>query len=46
MSIYYDGTDANIKTNEVAPSDLIISCGTDKTLELEEIVWDDQQVNL
>lgn len=43
MSIYYDGTNGWIKTDEVAPSDLNISCGTDKTLELQESVWDDIQ---
>ncbi len=41
MSVYYDGTDGYIKTNEVTDSDLIIACGTDKTLTLEETVWDD-----
>jgi hypothetical protein len=41
MSVYYDGTDGWIKTDEVAASDLNISCGTDKTIELQETVWDD-----
>jgi len=45
-SIYYDGTNFNIDTDEVAPSDLIIDCGTDKTLELEECVWNDIQFNI
>ena len=45
-SIYYDGTDLNIKTDEVAVSDLKISCGTDKTLELVESVWDDIQFSI
>jgi len=40
-SIYYDGTDFWIKTNEVAASDLKIECGTNKTLELQTVVWDD-----
>lgn len=46
MSIFYDGTDAKIVTDDVAASDLIIDCGTEKTVELAEIVWDDQQVAL
>lgn len=41
MSIYYDGTDGWIKTDLIAPSDLNISCGNAKTLELQESVWDD-----
>lgn len=41
FSIYYDGTDANIKTDEVAASDLLLTCGTAKTLELQTVVWDD-----
>jgi hypothetical protein len=40
-SIYYDGTDFNIKTDEVAPGDLNIVCGAAKTLALETPVWDD-----
>jgi len=40
-SIYYDGTDLNIKTDEVAPSDLKIECGSEKTVELQNIVYDD-----
>lgn len=43
MSAYYDGTDGHIKTDLVAASDLKIDCGTDKTLVLEESVWDDIQ---
>lgn len=46
MSVYYDGTDGYIKTDLVAPSDLKIDCGTDKTIELEESVWDDIQFNV
>jgi len=40
-SIEYDGTDLNLKTNEVAPSDLRLITGTAKTLELDTVVWDD-----
>jgi hypothetical protein len=43
MDIYYDGTDAWIHTDLVAASDLNIDCGTDKTIELQESVWEDVQ---
>lgn len=43
MSVYYDGTSGYIKTSEVAASDLHVSCGTDKTLVLDESVWEDIQ---
>jgi hypothetical protein len=46
VEIYYDGTDLKIVTDIVAPSDLVLDCGTNKTLELAEVVYDDQQVNL
>ena len=46
MSIYYDGIDGYIKTDEIAPSDLKISCGANKTLELQDKVYNDQQINL
>lgn len=45
-SIYYDGTDLNIKTDEVAASDLNIITGTAKTLELQTPVWNDLQVSI
>jgi len=41
MSMVYDGSTARINTSLVAPSDLVISCGTEKTLELTQGVWDD-----
>ena len=41
MSIFYDGTDGNIKTDEVSPSDLLLTTGAEKTLELQTVVWDD-----
>ncbi len=41
MSIGYDGTDGLIDTSLVNPSDLVVSCGEDKTIELTEAVWDD-----
>lgn len=44
MSIGYDGTKGVLKTDLVAASDLNIDCGTDKTIVLEESVWDDMRV--
>lgn len=44
MTMWYDGTNGNIKTSDVAASDLHIQCGTDKTLVLDETVWDDLRV--
>jgi hypothetical protein len=41
MSVFYDGTDGNIKTDEVAASDLKITCGANKTIELQNVVYDD-----
>lgn len=41
MSIGYNGTQGDIKTDLVAASDLHIDCGTDKTVVLDETVWDD-----
>jgi len=43
MAIYYLGTAGVIDTGRVSPSDLQIDCGTDKTLEIQEPVWDDIQ---
>lgn len=39
--MYYDGTDMNIDTDLVAASDLVIDCGTNKTIELEVPVYKD-----
>ncbi len=44
MKVYYDGTDGRVETNVVADSDLKIKCGTDKTVELEDVVWDDLRI--
>lgn len=44
MSIWYDGTDGQIKTSDVAASDLVITCGTNKTIELANPVYDDLRV--
>jgi len=41
MSVYYDGTDGHVKTDVVAPSDLKVTCGAAKTLELQTAVYDD-----
>jgi hypothetical protein len=41
MDIGYDGADGFIRTDLVAPSDLNVDCGTDKTVALVETVWDD-----
>ncbi len=43
MTIWYDGTNGNIKTSDVAASDLHVQCGTDKTLILDESVYEDIQ---
>lgn len=44
VELYYDGTDAKIVTDVVAASDLVVDCGTDKTIELAETVWDEIRV--
>jgi hypothetical protein len=41
MDIYYDGADGNIRTDLVAPSDLKVDCGAQKTIEIQTTVWDD-----
>lgn len=41
LDFYYDGTYAYLRTDLQNPSDLRLDCGTDKTLELQESVWDD-----
>jgi hypothetical protein len=46
MSVYYDGTDGHVKTDVVAPSDLKVTCGAAKTLELQTAVYDDLFVPL
>ena len=46
VSLYYDGTDFYIKTDEVAASDLKVDCGTNKTIELVETVWEDLQFSV
>ena len=40
-SLIYNGTAAVLTTDLVAASDFLVDCGTAKTLELVEVVWDD-----
>lgn len=44
MTVWYDGTDGNIKTDDTAPSDLQIHTGANKTIELQTSVWDDLRI--
>ena len=44
MSIVYDGTDGIINTSLVGASDLVLTCGTAKTLELTTGVYRDTNV--
>lgn len=44
MTMWYDGVSGNLKTSDVAASDLDVDCGTDKTIRLVETVWDDSMV--
>ena len=46
MTVWYDGTYGQIKTSDVAASDLRVTCGADKTIELQNVVWDDVNVSL
>lgn len=43
MSVYYDGTYGQINTSLIAASDLRVTCGTNKTLELQNVVYEDLQ---
>jgi hypothetical protein len=45
MAVGYNGTAGVIDTSVVAPSDLKLTCGTEKTLELQNVVWDDLRIN-
>lgn len=44
ISMYYTGTNAYIDTDLISPSDFIINCGENKTVVLEEEVWDDLRI--
>jgi hypothetical protein len=46
VRFYYDGVDLQLDTSIVAASDFVLSCGTGKTLELTETVWEDLRVPL
>lgn len=39
--ISHNGADGSITTNEAAASDLMITCGANKTIELQNVVYDD-----
>jgi hypothetical protein len=41
ITITHDGTDALFSTDKTTPSDLLIDCGVNKTLEIVEAAWDD-----
>lgn len=45
FSLYYDGTDANIKSDEVSASDILIHTGSQKTIELQTVVYNDTNYN-
>jgi len=44
VRFYYDGTDMVLQTDYQNASDLVVDCGTNKTIELAETVWDDLRV--
>jgi len=44
MSVKYDGTEGVIDAGLVNPSDVRIKCGTEKTIVLDEVVWDDMRI--
>jgi len=46
MKINYDGTDGNINTACRAASDLKITCGANKTIELQNSVYEDLQFTI
>lgn len=46
MTVKYDGTDGQIDTSVVAPSDLKVECGASKTIELQTSVYDDLQFSV
>ncbi len=46
VTMYYDGTYFNLITDLISPSDFLIDCGTQKTLELVETTFEDLRVSL
>lgn len=45
MAIGYDGTDGVIDSSLVGASDIAITCGANKTIELQNVVYDDIRIN-
>ena len=45
-AVYYDGAAMVLKTDKIAPSDLDIITGAQKTIELQTVVYDDMRVPL
>lgn len=46
MDVGYDGTDGYLRTDLVAPSDLNVDCGSQKTIELQSVVYEDLQTSI
>lgn len=46
VSMRYTGTIFDLHTDLINPSDFHIDCGTDKTVVLDETVWDDIQFSI
>jgi len=46
MKMFYDGSIGHLQTDLIAPSDFHLDCGTDKTLVLDETVWEDIQFSI
>jgi hypothetical protein len=44
VSLLYDGSDLLLTTDLVAASDFKVDCGTQKTIELVETVWEDLKI--
>jgi hypothetical protein len=44
MDVWHDGVKGLIQTNNMSPSDLMVSTGDGKTLELQTPIWDDLRV--
>ena len=46
VSFTYDGTSARLNCGSSAPSDLKVACGAEKTIELEDVVYEDLQFQI
>jgi hypothetical protein len=44
VDLYYDGIYCYLRTDLQNPSDFRINCGTNKTIELQTVVWDDLRI--